>query len=239
MIAFSFFVVAVIYSTVGQGGGSGYLATMGLLGVPSGIMKPTALSLNIMVAGVGTWKFRRAGHFSGKLFWQVAASSIPFAFLGGRLALPASVYKSGVGVILLVAAYRLVTTSVNERPRAPGIVSIYLPIIAGAGIGYLSGLLGIGGGILLSPLLMLSGWADTRITLGVTAAFVLVNSMAGLLGHLSMLRALPPEILLWLPVVGAGGWLGAEYGSRRLNPVRLRQLLAGILAIGGLRMLLF
>lgn len=237
VVAFSFFLVAVVYAAVGQGGGSGYLAVMGLLGLPVSMMKPTALSLNILVAGIGTWKFYKAGHFSGKLFWPVAVTSVPFAFLGGRTLLPDSVYTPVVGLLLLVAAFRLLTAGTRVRAGNVWIRSPWPPILAGAGIGYLSGTLGIGGGILLSPVLILSGWADIRETLGVTAAFVLVNSIAGLAGHLSMIAALPPEMALWLVVAGFGGWVGAEHGSRRLKSVHLRRLLAGVLAVGGLRML--
>ncbi len=237
-VAISFFLVAVVYSAVGQGGGSGYLATMGLLGLPTGVMKPTALSLNILVAGIGTWKFYKAGHFSGKLFWPVAVASVPFAFLGGRYLLPDSVYRPVVGLLLLVAALRLLIGGVSAYAGSARSRSVWPSIFAGAAIGFLSGLLGIGGGILLSPVLIFSGWADIRETLGVTAAFVLVNSIAGLMGHLSTMAALPPEMTLWLVVAGIGGWIGAEHGSRRLNSVRLRQILSGVLAIGGVRMLL-
>ncbi len=238
LLAGLFFVIAVLYGAVGLGGGSGYLAVMGIVGVPPEIMRPAALTLNILVASIGTWKYVRAGHFSSRIFWPVAAASIPFAFLGGRLSLPGNVYRPIVGLVLLYAAYRL-WRSPSSNPSAPAIrakLPIWIALIAGALIGLVAGLVGMGGGIFLGPLLLLAGWADTRQAMGITAAFVLVNSLAGLAGRLSSVPELPPSMLPWLLVVGVGGWLGAEYGSRRLDPLILRRLLALVLLAGGIRM---
>ncbi len=241
LLAVIFFLLAPLYGAVGLGGGSGYLAVMGLAGVPPEIMRPTALTLNILVASIGTWKYVRAGHFSARLFWPIAAASIPFAFLGGRLTLPGEFYRPIVGVVLLYAAYRLWRSAANPQssPQIKPTLPIWIALIAGAVIGLISGLVGMGGGILLGPLLLLTGWADTRQAMGITAAFVLVNSLAGLAGRLSSVPELPPSILLWLLVVGIGGWLGAEYGSKRLDPLLLRRLLALVLFAGALRMFVF
>ena len=241
ILAFFFFLVAALYGAVGLGGGSGYLAVMGLAGVPPEIMRPTALTLNILVASIGTWKYVRAGHFSARIFWPIAAASIPFAFLGGRLTLPAEIYRPIVGVVLLYASFRLwrSTTQSQTSPQVIKTLPIWIALIAGAVIGLVAGLVGMGGGIFLGPLLLLAGWADTRQAMGITAAFVLVNSLAGLAGRLFSIPELPPSILFWLLVVGFGGWLGAEFGSKRLNPQILRRLLALILAAGAIRMIFF
>lgn len=241
LFAVLFFIVAALYAAVGLGGGSGYLAVMGLGGLPPEVIRPTALALNILVASIGTWKFVRAGHFSMRLFWPIAAASIPFAFLGGLISLPGPIYGTLVGLFLLYAAFRLwqigVITEAPAGKRAA--LPIWIAILAGAAIGFVAGLVGMGGGILLAPVLLLTGWADTRQALGITAAFVLVNSLAGLAGRLTSLPLLPPALPLWLLAAGLGGWLGAEYGSRRLNPLVLRRLLALVLLAGGLRMILF
>ena len=237
LLALLFFVVAVLYAAVGQGGGSGYLAAMALAGLPPASMKPTALALNVLVAGISSWKFKRAGHFVPRLFWPFAATSVPFAFFGGRLVLPGTAYQRLVGVILLYAAFRL-WRGRSTGKRAPRHLPVVWPLLAGAVIGFLSGLVGVGGGIFLGPLLLLSGWATTLTTMSITAAFVLVNSAAGLLGYLTAGAAFPPTVGWWMVVVAAGGWLGAEVGSQRLDPRVLNRLLALVLLLGGLRMLL-
>lgn len=231
-----FFLVAALYAAVGQGGGSGYLAVMGLVGLPPPAMKPTALVLNVLVAAIGTWKYVRAGHFAPRLFWPFAATSVPFAFLGGRLVLPGAAYQRLVGLILLYAAFRLGRR--GEKKPAPRRLPVAWPLLAGAAIGFLSGLVGVGGGIFLAPLLLLAGWATTRTTMSITAAFVLVNSAAGLAGYVTTAAAFPPTLGWWLLVAAVGGWLGAEFGSRRMDPLLLNRLLALVLVVGGLRMLL-
>ncbi len=241
LLAVIFFLIATLYGAVGLGGGSGYLAVMGLFGVSPEIMRPIALTLNILVASIGTWKYVRAGHFSARLFWPIAAASIPFAFLGGYISLPGELYRPIVGLVLLYAAIRLwrsgsnTQSSTGSEPKLP----LWVAFAAGAAIGLVAGLVGMGGGILLGPLLLFTGWADTRQTMGITAAFVLVNSLAGLSGRLTVVPDLPPIVLLYLLVVGVGGWLGAEYGSKRLNPLLLRRLLALVLLAGALRMFFF
>ncbi len=237
-LTISFFLVAMLYAAVGFGGGSGYLAVMGLAGFSPEIMRPTALSLNILVAGIGTFKFYKAGHFSPALFWPIAGMSIPFAFIGGKLSLPTTIYRPIVGLILVYAAYRMFRSSNQGYLPTLRTIKLGVALSAGAVIGLLSGLSGVGGGIFLSPLLLLSGWADTHKTMAISSAFIFVNSISGLLGQISNNITLPPSTLLWLAAVGLGGWIGAEYGSQRINPGRLRQLLALVLILGGLRMVL-
>ncbi len=233
------FVTAVLYAAVGLGGGTGYLAVMGLLGVAPEVMRPTALALNILVAGIGSWKHLRVGNFSARLFWPIALVSMPAAFIGGRLFLPGALYRYIVAFVLLYAAVQLWRNGRGKEKveRETAVLPLWGALIAGAIIGLLSGLVGVGGGIFLGPLLLLGGWSKTRETLGITAVFVLVNSVAGLAGNVSVVQSLPAEIPLWLLAAGVGGWLGAELSSQRLKPARLRQLLALVLLIAAARML--
>ncbi len=228
------FLAALLYSMVGHAGASGYLAAMALVGIAPAVMKPTALTLNILVATVGTVQFARAGRFSWPLFWPFALGSVPFAFLGGSLALPIALYKRVLALVLLYAAYRLFRTAAAAGP--PRVVRRRVAVPAGAGIGFLSGLAGVGGGIFLSPLMLIRGWADARRTAAVSVAFILVNSVAGLLGHLSSVRSLPREIGVLAGVALVGSLIGSTLGSRRLpNPV-IRRLLAAVLLVAAAKL---
>lgn len=231
------FVAALLYSSVGHAGASGYLAAMALFSLVPDVMKPTALILNLLVGTVGTIRFAMAGHFDWKIFAPFAALSVPMAFVGGMMKLPISTYKIILGAVLLFAAWRLVIKpKINTGELKP--VSVPRALIFGAGLGLLSGLTGVGGGIFLSPLLLFLGWADVRKTAGVSVAFILVNSAAGLLGHLASVRNVPPEIVWWAPAALLGGTIGAELGSRRLAPLTMRRLLSVVLVVAGLKMLL-
>jgi uncharacterized membrane protein YfcA len=232
------FIAALLYASVGHGGASGYLAAMALFNIAPAVMKPTALVLNLFVASVGTVRYARAGCFSWNIFWPFALCSIPLAFLGGKFTLPAHIYKVILGAVLLFAAWRL---AIKQSAHAPPVLKpIVLPLalVLGAVIGLLSGLTGVGGGIFLSPLLLLLGWADVRKSAGVSAAFILVNSVAGLLGHWQSVKSLPAEIIWWAPAAFLGGLLGAELGSRRLTPLTMRRMLAAVLVVAGLKMLM-
>ena len=236
ILAALIFVIALLYSSVGHGGASGYLAVMGLVGLAPHVMRPTALVLNILVAVIGTTKFYRAGRFSWRLFWPMALASIPFAYLGGLITLPGYLYRPVVGLVLLYAAWHAFHTA--GRPRRE-VRPAPRPILlaAGAGLGFLSGLTGVGGGIFLSPLLLFFRWSEVKVISGVAAAFILVNSIAGLLGVLSLAPALPPALPLWAAAVAIGGFLGAEFGSKRLGSSTIGRLLAVVPAIAGFRMM--
>jgi len=231
------FIAALLYSSVGHGGASGYLAAMALFGVAPVVMKPTALVLNLIVATIGTIRFYRAGYFSWQLFWPFAVCSIPCAFVGGWLQLPMAYYKWLIGVVLLFAAWRLALKPTLSTARATKPIALPLALALGAGLGLLSGLTGVGGGIFLSPLLLLMNWAGVRQTAALSAAFILVNSAAGLLGHLASVKALPNAIVWWAPTALIGGLIGSELGSRRLPPLAVRRLLAAVLLVAGLKML--
>jgi uncharacterized protein len=238
IVGLLFLAGAALYSSVGHGGASSYLAVMGLFGFAAATMKPTALALNILVSTIATVKFHRAGLFSWRLFWPFAVVSVPAAFAGGAMALPARGYKIVVGVVLLYAAIWMFRSSLRpivSRLREPPIAAA---LASGVVIGFLSGLTGVGGGIFLSPLLLYMGWAETRATSAVAAPFILVNSVAGLLGHFSSVAELPSSIPLWGAAVLAGGWIGASYGSKRAPAPVLRQLLAAVLVVAGIKLVL-
>jgi len=231
------FAAATLYSSVGHGGASGYLAAMALVGLAPQDMKPTALFLNILVSSLATFKFGRAGCFAWRVFWPFALTSVPLAYVGGRTTLPVEYYRPIVGVVLLFAAVRLIAGTYRPTSEAANPPPVPLALLAGGGIGLLSGLTGVGGGIFLSPLLLIAGWAGMRETAGVSAAFILVNSISGILGHLSNDAQIPAQISYWGVAALAGGWIGAELGSRRLNTILLRRLLGVVLVVAGLKMI--
>jgi hypothetical protein len=228
--------IAVLYASVGHGGASGYLAVMALAGVAPAAMKPVALTLNLAVSLVGTVMFFRAGHFAWRLFWPFAAVAVPFAFLGGRLALPAEYFRWLLAAALALAAVRLVLpAAAGGELRRPPVAAV---VVAGAAIGLVSGLIGVGGGIFLTPLVLLCRWADTKTAAAVSAPFIFVNSAAGLAGGVASLRHLPRE-WPWLAVAVVGaGWLGSRWGSRVARPVQLRPVLALVLAVAAVKLVL-
>jgi hypothetical protein len=227
---------ALLYSSVGHAGASGYLAAMALFGVTPEVMKPAALLMNIVVAGVASWRFRAAGHYRAALFWPFAAGSVPLAFVGGRLHVPAGAYQAALGGVLLFAAVRMALPAPAEdhRIRPP---PLPLALLSGAGIGFVSGAIGVGGGIFLSPLVLFAGWAGVKETAAVSAPFILVNSIAGLAGLAHAVGELPSAVpaLALAALLGAlcGSWLGA----RRLPPRVLRWLLAVVLLVAGMKLL--
>jgi uncharacterized membrane protein YfcA len=217
LLAGLFFAAAILYSSVGHGGASGYLASMGLVGVAPAIMRPTALVMNIAVASISLVKFARANGFRWRLAW----------------------FGALVGVVLLYSAVRLFTETMTPKVQAREVTGpppVPLALVLGAGIGLLSGLTGVGGGIFLSPLLVLAGWATVRDSAAPTAAFILINSIAGLLGLLTRQPTLPDPLPYWVLAVIAGGLIGASFGARRLDNRAMRRALAAVLLIAGGKM---
>jgi uncharacterized membrane protein YfcA len=231
------FLAAVLYSSVGHGGASGYLAAMALFGVPAPLTKPAALVMNVAVAAIGTVRFAHRGLVPWRLLVPLCLGSIPAAALGGYITLPIRTHRILLGVVLLFAAARLWMHDEARTPRREP-PSALLRVLIGAALGVVSGLTGVGGGIFLSPLLILTGWEETRRTAGASATFILLNSVAGLAGHLVAGRQVPPEVSFLVPVAVSGGLIGAWLGSTRLPTLVLRRLLASVLVVAGLKLLL-
>ncbi len=224
--------VAFLYSSVGHAGASGYIAVMTLFGLVPTVIKPSALVLNILVASLTSFQFWRAGHFSWSLFWPFAVLSVPLAFLGGYINLPTQWFKLLVGLVLLYSAVRFfIEPKIEAQEIQPPTKPVAL--FTGAGIGLLSGLTGTGGGIFLTPLMIFFRWSKTKTAAAVSALFILVNSIAGLLGNISSTTQLP---LCAVPVVVAalvGGAAGSYLGSQRFSVVFIKKLLAVVLLIAG------
>ncbi len=240
-IIFAIFIVAIMYSSVGHGGASGYLAVMAFLGVMPEVTRPTALVLNLFVASIATYQFWRAGYFSWRIFWPFALGSIPAAFIGGKTSLPIDVYKMLLGVVLMLAALRL------AWKLKPGIEAkqpkILIALAIGAVIGLLSGLVGVGGGIFLTPVLLLMNWSETKTAAGVSAAFILVNSASGLLGNWLLgkgaaLSTLPHEVWFWILAAVIGGLIGSTLGARKFESLTMRRVLAAVLLFAGIKLML-
>lgn len=237
ILALLLLLTALLYSSVGHAGASGYLAAMALVGVSPTVMKPTALALNILVAIIGTVKFYRVGSFSWRLFLPLAFAAVPLAYVGGRLTLPAHLYNPLVGAVLVYAAWYSFKTACHASDYDVKAVSVPVLLLAGGALGLLSGLTGVGGGIFLSPLLLFFRWAPVKVISGVAAAFILVNSIAAILGVLSTSTQFHPGLPLWALVVIVGGFIGAEFGSRRLGNARVQQVLALVLLVAGAKMM--
>jgi len=239
LLAAGMLVAAFAYASVGHGGASAYLAALALAGVAPAEMRPVALALNILVSALATWKFQRAGHFRWRLFWPFAVVSVPLAFAGGAITLPGHAYKALVGAVLVYAAVQLwMSARAGDEMRPVKAPPLPAAMAVGAALGLLSGLTGVGGGIFLSPLLLMLGWAGTKQTSATSAPFILVNSIAGLAAGFTMKSAsLPAHIGVLAIAVLIGGWFGAEYGSRRFaNPI-VRRVLAVVLASAGAKMI--
>ena len=228
---------AALYSSVGHGGASAYLAIMALFVLPVATMRPTALALNLLVAGFGTIRYVRAGQFNLRLFLAFAVTAAPFAYLGGTIDIPPHIYRPLVGIVLWCAALRLLWKPKAMAERAVHAPPLWISLPAGAVLGLLAGLTGTGGGIFLSPLILLLGWEKPRATSGVAAAFILANSAAGLAGNVASLGNVPPEMPLLLAAVGAGALLGVWLGVRRLPQSSLLQLLGLVLAVAGAKLI--
>ncbi len=236
-LAVLFAIAAALYSSVGHGGASGYIAAMALFSVAPETMKPTALALNLLVAGFGTWRYARRGLSNWKLLLAFAATATPAAFIGGGVHLPAIYYKPLVGILLWLAAARLLwrPEALADRTVQPPRLAITLP--AGAVLGVLAGLTGTGGGIFLSPLIILMAWEEPRRTSGVVAAFIFLNSAAGLAGNIASVGHLPRELPFFLAAVAAGALIGTWLGVERLPRAWLLRSLGLVLTIAGAKLL--
>lgn len=231
------FIVAFLYAAVGHGGASGYLALMVLFGMAPEFMKTTALLLNLFVSFTAFLMFYRSGHFSWKIFWPFALASIPCSFLGGMMALDDDLYKKLLGFLLLIPVARFIFLP-NTKDEALKPANPYLSLAIGALIGFLSGLIGIGGGIILSPILLMLAWTNQKQTAAISAMFIFVNSLSGLGGQFTKGIRLQPDMILYVAIAFAGGSLGAWYGARRLDPKVLKFVLATVLLIASVKLII-
>lgn len=238
LLAAGMFVAAALYTSVGHAGASAYLALMALAGLAPAVMRPTALALNVLVAAITSARYLQAGLFRWRVVWPFLVGAVPFAFLGGATQLPGALYRPIVGAILLIGGVRLLwpaDLTTNREPRDP---PIPIGILCGAGIGFLAGLTGTGGGIFLSPLVLFAGWSSTKAASGIAAVFILCNSAAGLLGNVAIVRALPPDLPVYALAVILGAFVGTTLGIRWRPPVVLKAL-GVVLIIAGIKLIVY
>ena len=230
--------VAFLYAGVGHGGASGYLALMALYAFPMEMMKPTALLLNLFVSLTAFIQFHRGRHFDAKTFRSFALASVPMAFLGGWMQVDAGLYRSILGLLLLVpvARFLLLDDRLFRTERPP---DRYISLLIGGAVGFLSGLIGIGGGILLSPILIMLGWANQKQAAAVSAAFIFVNSVSGLGGQLAQGAGFNGGMLLPVAVAFAGGLAGAWLGAHRFKGRTIRRMLGIVLLVAALKLLFY
>ncbi|WP_134090456.1 sulfite exporter TauE/SafE family protein [Olivibacter sp. XZL3] len=231
------FAVAFLYSSVGHGGASGYLALMALFGITPAVMKPTALMLNLFVALTSFTYYYKGKYFNGRLFWPLALASVPMAFLGGSMVVHADLYKKLLGVFLLIPIVRFlffrdIDVDETKKPHMGWL------ILLGGGIGFLSGLLGIGGGVILSPILLLLAWTNQKQTAAISALFIFVNSLSGLLGQITKGITFSPDMVSYVAIAFAGGLLGSYCGALRFPQSAIKLLLALVLMVASFKLFL-
>lgn len=230
------FLVAFLYASVGHGGASGYLALMALFNIAPDVMKPTALLLNLFVAGTAFIQYYRGKHFIWKIFLPIAIASVPMAFIGGLFTVDPALYKKLLGLLLLIPIIRFLffrNIPVEQLKKS----NMALSLLIGAVVGLLSGMIGIGGGIILSPILLLLKWTDQKQTAAISALFIFVNSLAGLAGQLTKGIHFSPDMIAYVAVAFAGGLGGAYLGSLRFRQDLLKYLLAFVLIMASYKLL--
>lgn len=230
------FIVAMLYSSVGHGGASGYLALMAMYASSPEVMKPTALILNLFVSLTSFIQFYRGDHFKWKIFLPLAAASIPMAFLGGLIMMDASIYKKILGAFLFFPVIRfLFFANIPDTELKKS--NTLLSLVIGASLGFLSGLIGIGGGIILSPILLLLKWTNQKQTAAISALFIFANSLSGLAGQLTKGFHFSSDMLTYVAIAFAGGLCGAYLGALKFNQNVLKNTLAGVLMLAGVKLI--
>ncbi len=224
------FAVAFLYASVGHGGASGYLALGAIFNLAKEVMRPTALLLNLFVSLTSFIQFYRSKHFKFNIFWPLAVASIPMAYWGGTISINKEVYKIVLGILLLIPIIRFLfypNIPVNQLKKN----NIALSLLIGASIGFISGIIGIGGGIILSPLLLLLKWTDQKQTAAISSLFIFVNSLAGLIGQKANGLHFDTTVIGYVSVAFVGGFCGAHFGAMKFNQDILRKILAFGLAL--------
>lgn len=230
------FLIAFLYASVGHGGASGYLALMAIFAISPDVMKPTALLLNLFVSLTSFIQFYRGKHFNWKIFLPFAIASVPMAFVGGLIDIDAGVYKRILGLLLLIPIIRFLFFA-NLKPSELKKSNTVLSLFIGAAIGFLSGLIGIGGGIILSPALLLLKWTDMKQTAAISALFIFVNSLAGLGGQLTKGIQFSPDMYIYVAIAFVGGICGAYFGSLKFKQTILKYMLAAVLILAAYKLL--
>ena len=231
------FIIAFFYSSVGHGGASGYLAVMALFGIAPAFMRSTALSLNVFVSAIAFVTYTRAGYFRSRLIMPFLITSIPMAFVGALVKVKPDIYEIILGIFLLFAVARMlfIPGAVSEHPSKPPVL---IALLIGATLGFFSGMIGIGGGIILSPILILFHWASVKESAAASAMFIFLNSLAGLLALVQQGLSLEPKLLMWIGAGVLGGIAGSYWGSSRLKPLRLKYVLSAILLLASIKLLM-
>jgi len=228
-------IVAFLYASVGHGGASGYLALMAIFSFAPEVMKPTALLLNLFVAGIAFYHYFKAGFFNKRLFLSFAMASIPLAFLGGMIEIDASIYKKVLALLLVFAILKMLNVFGKEGEQIKD-VKLWQGLVVGGIIGFFSGLIGIGGGIILTPIILLLHWGKMKEAAAVSALFIWVNSAAGLIGQVSSGVEISSQSFILVAVALVGGFFGSYYGSKKFNNSLLRYLLAFVLIIASIKL---
>lgn len=228
-------IVAFLYASVGHGGASGYLALMALFSFVPETMKPTALLLNLFVSIISFYYYYKEGYFNKNLFLSFALSSIPFAFLGGIIEVDASLYKKVLAILLIFAILKMLNTIETKRDSIKK-VKLWQGLILGSIIGFFSGLIGIGGGIILTPIILLLHWGSMKEAAAVSALFIFVNSAAGLIGQLTSGTTIEANMFILVAIAIIGAVLGSYYGSRKINNKHLKHILAFVLIIACIKL---
>jgi uncharacterized protein len=236
-----FFIVATLYSSVGHAGASGYIASMALLGFAPAQLRPTALALNLLVGGIGLFRFWRGGQVQWRNVLPFVLASAPAAYFAAQIDLPKETYSTLLGVVLIVAAVGIFRSASRADVQDVAAIGRQVPwslgLLVGGGIGLLSGLTGTGGAIFLTPLLLFAHWMPTREASGTSVAFVWVNSLTALAGLMHATGSLPAALPAWLIAVAAGAVLGTQFGLQWLPVARLRQALGVVLLIAAAKLL--
>lgn len=237
IIALSLFLIGFLYSSVGHGGASGYIAVLSLYAVPVGAYKPMILILNILVAGMAFYQFRKAGYFRWEICRPFLFTSVPAAFVGSRFPLQGDLYNLLLGMALVIPIIKLLGV-IPADSQGKKAIPVVAPLVWGAVLGFLSGMLNIGGGIFLSPVLILLSWANAKEAAAASALFIVLNSFGGLLGSSDPINISPPAAV-WFISAAVGGFLGSYMGSQRLPQITIRYLLTAVLAIASCKLIFF
>lgn len=238
LLLVSLFMIAFLYSSVGHGGGTGYLALLALFGVAPMFMKPTALTLNVFVSAIAFFSYYKAGFFKWKLIFPFLITSIPLSYLGALIQINSATYKFILGVFLLLATARivLIPKAVTETPQKTPL----LPALAiGSVLGFFSGMIGIGGGIILSPILILMYWANVKESAAASAIFIFLNSLSGLFALIQNGLAFDPRLSIWIITGVAGAIAGSYLGSFKIKSEKLKYLLASVLLLASIKLFIF